>query len=99
MTVEDGVLNEIHITEHQRGNQKKDNLEKLATQCTQDEEKHIQITQIRYAPSYKQLQVKDEPNNDFIWTSQLTSQHETQKVTTHNRITQKTNAAEHSIAE
>ena len=61
---------------------------KKRTQCSLDTiiRKQTQITLIRHEPSYKQLEVKDEPTIVCM----RKSQHGTQNVKTHNRRTQNT---------
>ena len=58
------------------------------TQCALDTtiRKRTQITLIRHEPSYKQLEVKNEPT--IVCMRKL--QHGTQNVKTHNRRTQNT---------
>ena len=61
---------------------------KKRTQCALDTtiRKQTQITLIRHEPSYKQLEVKDEPTIVCM----RKSQHGTQNVKTRNRRTQNT---------
>ena len=61
---------------------------KKRTQCALDTtiRKQAQITLIRQVPSYKQLEVKNEPTIVCM----RKSQHGTQNVKTHNRRTQNT---------
>ena len=81
---------------------KMDNLQKLATQGTQDDEiqsknttmtvwdttvcKQTQISKIRHEPSYKQLGVKTN-RTSFMQKSLRASQHGTQNINKHNRTT------------
>ena len=68
---------------------------KKRTQCALDTiiRKQRQITLIRHEPSYKQLEVKDEPTIVCM----RKSQHGTQNVKTHNRRTQNTKKMSNTI--
>ena len=71
---------------HRTKNKNQTKTSKKRTQCALDTiiRKQTQITLIRHEPSYKQLEVKDEPTIVCM----RKSQHGTQNVKTHNRRTQ-----------
>ena len=73
---------------HKTKNKNQTKTSKKRTQCALDTiiRKQTQITLIRHEPSYKQLEVKNEPTIVCM----RKSQHETQNVKTHNRRTQNT---------
>ena len=74
---------------HKTKNKNQAKTNKKRTQCALDTiiRKQTQITLIRHEPSYKQLEVKNEPTIVCM----RKSQHGTQNVKTHNRRTQNTN--------
>ena len=71
---------------HKTKNKNQTKTGKKRTQCALDTtiRKQTQITLIRHEPSYKQLEVKDEPTIVCM----RKSPHVTQNVKTHNRRTQ-----------
>ena len=73
---------------HKTKNKNQTKTSKKRTQCALDTtiRKQTQITLIRHEPSYKQLEVKNEPTIVCM----RKSQHGTQNVMTHNRRTQNT---------
>ena len=73
---------------HKTKNKNQTKTSKKRTQYALDTiiRKQTQITLIRHEPSYKQLEVKDEPTIVCM----RKSQHGTQNVKTHNRRTQNT---------
>ena len=73
---------------HKTKNKNQTKTSKKRTQWALDTivRKQTQITLIRHEPSYKQLEVKNEPTIVCM----RKSQHGTQKVKTHNRRTQNT---------
>ena len=73
---------------HKTKNKDQTKTSKKRTQCALDTtiRKQAQITLIRQVPSYKQLEVKNEPTIVCV----RKSQHGTQNVKTHNRRTQNT---------
>ena len=74
---------------HKTKNKNQAKTNKKRTQCALDTiiRKQTQITLIRHEPSYKQLEVKNEPTIVCM----RKSQHGTQNAKTHNRRTQNTN--------
>ena len=74
---------------HETKNKNQTKPRKKRTQCALDTiiRKQAQITLIRHEPSYKQLEVKNEPTIVCMQKSQ----HGTQNVKKHNRRTQNTN--------
>ena len=73
---------------HKTKNKNQTKPSKKRTQCALDTiiRKQAQIMLIRHEPSYKQLEVKNEPTIVCM----RKSQHGTQNVKTHNRRTQNT---------
>ena len=73
---------------HKTKNKNQTKTSKNRTQCALDTiiRKQTQITLIGHEPSYKQLEVKNEPTIVCM----RKSQHGTQNVMTHNRRTQNT---------
>ena len=73
---------------HETKNKNQTKPSKKRTQCALDTiiRKQTQITLIRHEPSYKQLEVMNEPTIACM----RKSQHGTQNVKTHNRRTQNT---------
>ena len=73
---------------HKTKNKHQTKTSKKRTQCALDTTIHnqAQITLIRHEPSYKQLEVKNEPTIGCM----RKSQHGTQNVKTRNRRTQNT---------
>ena len=73
---------------HKSKNKNQTKTSKKRTQCALETtiRKQTQITLIRHEPSYKQLEVKNEPTIGCM----RKSQHGTQNVKTHNRRTQNT---------
>ena len=73
---------------HKTKNKNQTKTSKKRTQCALDTtiRKQTEIVLISHEPSYKQLEVKDEPTIVCM----RKSQHETQNVKTHNRRTKNT---------
>ena len=88
MVEQNGQSIEIGNACHTRQNKNQAKINKKRTQCALHTtiRKQTQITLIRHEPSYKQLEVKNEPTIVCMRKSQP----ETQNVKTHNRKTQNT---------
>ena len=88
MVAQNGQSIETSNAGHTRQNKNQTKTNKKRTQCALDTtiRKQTQITLIRHEPSYKQLEVKNEPTIVCM----RKSQHGTQNVKTHNRRTQNT---------